>query len=454
MGIARRYVMTAQTVTRRLPKVLQARGLDAGVLKSWYLTIDRDEVWLFADLDIRRVERLERYTTKALVHQLSTVCDGTPVVISNSSGLRYCLLLSQRPRLPRAVEFPGCKRGYVRLGIGQSGRPLAVQWKGLGHLLVAGMTDSGKSNFLRLLVHQALAEGMQLLLADVDGATFPMLAEHPALLAPIAGTPDEALTIAQRGLAECDRRAALYKVTPNFPENLDEYNAETVKLGGDPLPRVVVVLDEYNATAVAHGGNRSRFAHDVASLGWRGRKFGLHLVFAAQDFTKAIVGRVRDQVKAVICFKVRSTEAARNVGTAGAEKISANTPGRAVTDLWGVLQAYYLDKSLLIRGRDPDILTAVERALVGWGMRSNGGYLSLADIQEHANLTPYAARKLGEEWERKGWLKKDTDAANKRYITDKLRLLFNTLQTAQTGANQAVERQTERQTDRKPNVQG
>ena len=104
------------------------------------------------------------------------------------------------------------------------------------------------------------------------------------------------------------------------------------------------------------GGPRSSFANQVAELGWRGRKFGIHLVFAAQDFTKQVVGRVRDQVSAVVCFRVRSPEAARAVGCPEAVRIPESRPGLACTDRWGLVQTFYLDKRLFGQS-EPQICT-------------------------------------------------------------------------------------------------
>lgn len=449
MVIPKRYVMTSQTVARRLPGVLQARGLDASTINDWVLTAEREEVWLFAVVNTHKVDRLEQYTSKALVHQISTVCDGTPVVLSNSNGLRYCFLLSQRPRLPRCVDFPGGKRGVVRLGVGQAGQPVTVRWNDLGHLLVAGETRMGKSNLLRLLVHQALAEGAQLLLSDLSRTSFPMLSGHEALLAPIAGTPEEALSTVARALAECDRRAALYQTVDGYPDKLDEYNVRVTKSGGDPLPRLLVILDEYNATVTANGGYRGQFSQDVAALCWQGLKFGVHVIVAAQDFEKRIVGRMRDQTSA-ICFRVRSRELSRAVGCAGADAIPEAQKGRAISERWGPFQVYQFDKALLTTGNVNGILTDEERDLVTWALESNSGYLSLADIQGHTTMGQYAARKLASDWERRNWLRKDSDAGNRRQITAELQSLIYNLQTAQAATNPVQVLQTCLQTDDNP----
>lgn len=442
--IPKRYIMAGQSVTRRVPKVMAARGLESHI-EEWIMTVNADRVWLFAVLNPRTLERLERYTDKALIHHLVSACDGTLVFISNTDGLRYGFLLSRRPRLPKSVDFPGCKRGVVRLGLGPTGHPVAVRWEDVGHILMAGMTGSGKSNALRLLVHQAIGEGARLLLADLDGATFPMLRGDSTLLAPIADTPEGAREIVSRALAECDRRAALYQSIDGYPDKLAEYNAAIVKAGEDPLPRVLCVLDEFNATVTALGGHRGQFSRDVAQLGWRGRKFGVNLVFAAQDFTKAVIGRVRDQVKTTICFKVRGVEVARAIGCGGAARIPESRPGRALTDRWGPVQIYRFDKSLLVNGT-PNILSETESVIVMWAIKENSGYLSLADIQAQAGIGQSAARRLASDWERRGWLQKNKDRGNKRRITPELAVLatnhnpHNPLQTATGATNRPTNR--------------
>jgi len=316
-----------------------------------------------------------------------------------------------------------------------TGGEVRLQWARLGHLLVAGQTGAGKSAFLRLLVYQALREGAALLLGDLDGATFPMLAGHPALLAPIAGTPEEMRALVARGLGECDARAAQFGQVDGFPDNLGEYNALAQAAGAPALPRLFVVLDEFNAAALATGGARGELATAAAELGWRGRKFGVGLVFAAQDFMKAIVGRVRDQVGGVICFKVRSAEIARAVGCAEAVQIPATRPGLAITDRWGLMQAYYLPKELLIAAgaRPGPVLT---EAVAGWvrAALEDGGRMTLGFL-EGRGLAHRESRRLLDEWRARGWLEKDAEAGNAHTITGKLAALLPNCQTCQSTPN-------------------
>ena len=421
--ISRRYHLQAQVVARRLPQVLQRRGLEAP-FTEFLLTSTQGMVLLFAVLDLPKVKRLEAYTTPELLHHLSTDLEGLPVFLSNSNGLRYAIPLSPLPRLPKLIPFPGIERGWAQLGLNHVGETISQTWTKLGHVLIAGKTGSGKSVFLRLLAYQALAEGAQLLLVDLDGATFPMLAHHPALLAPLANTPQAAQDVVDRALGECDHRAALYMQTDGYPESLEEFNRSSVPHDGEPLPRLLVVLDEFSALVMALGGSKSSFANQVAELGWRGRKFGIHLVFAAQDFTKQVVGRVRDQVSAVVCFRVRSLEAARAVGCPEAVRIPESRPGLACTDRWGLVQTFYLEKHLLSQIGPQSALSQRELQLAQRALDEADGKMSLPLLVSW-DLTERSARSLVEGWEQRGWLRQDPARQNARYITPKLRALLD-----------------------------
>jgi len=416
----------AAAIMEVIPSTLSRRGL-APEFCDWALTEEDGMTWLFGAIDTQKVGRLEAYMSNDLLHHLSTDLGGRQVHLSNSSGLRYAVLLSPPPQLPKRADFPGFQRGAVQLGIDAAGRTIKATWADLGHMMVPGMTRSGKSAFLRMLVYQALLEGCRLLLSDVDGATFPMLEGNPALLAPIAGSAEEALEIVECALAECENRSNLFKSAPGFPEKLEEYNTVAAREGLPQLPRIIVILDEFNATVAAGGGYRGTLARAAARLAWRGLKFGITLIFAAQDFSKEVVGQVRNQVGTVIGFRVRSLEVARRMGIEDAFRIAASRPGTAVTDRWGPMQAFYLPKEALVelagkigpvaaRG----ILTPAEREMVAWAQAERGGRLTIPDIQARMGIGQKPARRLADEWEARGWLRKDANENNARVITPEL----------------------------------
>lgn len=443
----KKHKLQAMAIRKQTPSVLQARGLESPI-RRWELVDAGDLVLLFGTLNVKRLDKLEQYTSKRLVHHLSTVCDGLPCCVVNTNGLRYAFVLHYRQkRLPKQADFPGCERGKVRLGVDADGNEATTTWEKLGHLLVAGMTGAGKSNFLRLLAHQAIADGARLALADVDGRTFPMLADNPTLFEPIATTPEDAHQVVARALAECDRRAVLYGTVSGYPDKLEDYNDQAVREDAERLPRLLVILDEFNATAQAMGGANGDFCGDVATLAWRGRKFGVNLVVAAQDFAMSIIGRMRDQVTPVL-FKVNNDDLSRKVRLLDAVNLPRQ-PGLVVTQQWGKMQTYFLPKAELASGQ-PAILADNEAALVAWALEHNGGYMGLSEIREHADLSQREARALATDWERRGWLDKDAQAGNKRRVTADFEVLLHKVKTAQTAQAPRNGAQTDVQTPQGP----
>jgi hypothetical protein len=292
---------------------------------------------------------------------------------------------------------------------------------------------------------QAIRNGFLLLLADIDQTTFAMLEGHENLMAPIATTAQDALQLVLKSLAECDQRAAVYKSMLGFPENIDEYNTLAIKAGKEPLPRILVVLDESSAVLKAMGGGSGELAGKLAELGWRGRKFGIHFIFGAQEFTKDLVGAVREQVNMSIAFRVKPTAAhmAKAIGCQGA-RIPANRPGLAIVDRFGPMQAYFIPKPLLLSAdsSNQESLPEMERNLFSCAIKNADGKLTLGNIAEWGGVTQHQARKLQSTWAVRGWISKDGSRDNSFCITAKTRDLVANRQTAQTTTNRTNRSQT------------
>jgi DNA segregation ATPase FtsK/SpoIIIE-like protein len=411
------------------------------MIRRWLLTENGARVWLFGVLDDKRLPSLTPYTSSDTLHHLSTALRGKPVLISNTTGLRYAVLLSRQPQMPKKVAFPGLQRDTVRLGTGISGREKRATWQSLGHVLVAGKNGSGKSTFNRLLVYQALAEGHRLFLADPHGTTFPMLTGHPALFCPMVRDGAGALEMAQRALGECRNRSDLFRQTDGFPEDLDEYNRLVTKSGADPLPRLVLILDEFNMLA-----DEEPDLIDVTKmLGREGRKFGVNLIFSSHGLTLSEIGRVRNQVRTVFAFR---TDASRNVlkklSVGPAKDLPARHPGLAFTSRWGLVQTYFLPKQKLIDSQHKPLaaISEKESALVRRALREADGKMSILEVSAWVQelgwareFSDWKLRKLLKSWELKGWLKKDPERDNARFVTAMLADLATNQQTAQTATN-------------------
>ncbi|MEA3310175.1 MAG: hypothetical protein U9Q70_11790, partial [Chloroflexota bacterium] len=138
-----------------------------------------------------------------------------------------------------------------------------------------------------------------------------------------------------------------------------------------------------------------------------------------------------------ISFRVRSQAVARHVGCPDAVRIPASRPGLAVTDRWGPVQIYYLEKELLIQqGRQQAAtrFSTEEQAIIQRALAESGGRTSIPLLVQWG-LTEKPARKLLKAWELRGWVQKDPQRKNARYLTPKLRGLWSNGQTGQTRSN-------------------
>jgi DNA segregation ATPase FtsK/SpoIIIE-like protein len=324
-------------------------------------------------------------------------------------------------RLPENAPFPDAQRGKLLLGLAPGGRPVAVAWN--KHLMLGGMTGSGKSTSLRLIVYQALQEGFRLALCDVGTRTFPMLKNHPALLTALVSEPGQAAGFAEAVLAEMARREKLFELAPGYPDDLDEYNTAAAQAGQERLSRLLVVFDEYTDLVLATGGAKGRFSELAARIALGARKWGLTLVFAGHQFQRETSGLIREQCSTRLCFRVEDhTTASIVVGTA--EPTGLTTPGRAILRGEGKVQTFYLDKSLLVDLAQTvgPCLTADERRLAE-GLLARGGLVSVDNLTA-LGVGPRPAERLVQAWDTRGWSAKDPLRKNGRYLTPALLALL------------------------------
>jgi hypothetical protein len=191
---------------------------------------------------------------------------------------------------------------------------------------------------------------------------------------------------------------------------------------------MLVVLDEASSVLTALGGAKGAMGQALATLGWRGRKFGIHFVFAAQEFTKDITGPIRDQVGLALCFRVRSGQMAERMGCKGADRIPEGRPGLAISDRFGPIQTYFVEQSALGQRLLP-ALNDLERNLFTRAL-TEGGRLPASAVQEWGQVSLHQARKFLDEWALRGWVSKEASQDNSFCITPKTRDLLANQQTA------------------------
>ena len=347
MTITSQHFTQAHQFMAALEQTCAARRLHMPNIRDVLLTQRNGRTYAISLFPDAVEAKLEAYENPGFLHQISTALKGIPVRYSNHTGFRLIAALDGYQNQPERLDYPGHLAGQVRLGVDQAGREVIKPWAKVGHGLIVGMTGSGKTSTLRVIIADALADGCRLILGDLHDSTFPMLRGHPALLAPIGHSPIEYIELMQviRGLK--DQRQAQYAALHDrgvYPDDLDEYNAAVEP--AQRLPRIVAVFDEFSTACDQDNGARGELAHLTFQMATEVRKFGINLIFAGQAINADLVGPMRDQITTRVCYQVARREISRTVVyRPGAELIAR--PGHGLT-MDGRLQAYYLDKQVMI----------------------------------------------------------------------------------------------------------
>jgi S-DNA-T family DNA segregation ATPase FtsK/SpoIIIE len=169
------------------------------------------------------------------------------------------------------------------------------------HVLVAGTTGSGKSEFLRALIASLASRldpgHLQFLLIDPKRVTFNLRRPSPYLKSPVAYDLEEALPLIEECMAEMDRR---YKL-------LEERKLTNVsELSADLLPRIVVVIDEF-ASFLEDKESKKVVTALLKRIGAMARAAGIHLILSTQRPDKDVVTPLlRENLPGRIALRVAS----------------------------------------------------------------------------------------------------------------------------------------------------
>ena len=417
-----RYESRARQVLNNVLAVLSNRtGANPGAVVGAVLTDAPVGTLLFIVLDPKRMGSVAPYFSADTVKLLRAAAGGFPVTVGTSGKvMRYAILMSPRPVLPKLIAFPAWRKGIVQIGVRSGNRPADISsWYELGNVIIAGMTQWGKSVSCRLLTAQAAWEGFQLYLGNFASNTFnPIIGVNHPQIQRLEITPVGYLRIAEDLVAEITRRAGLFATCAGSPDTLAEYNAHAA----EQLRGVLCVLDEYSQAVQATGGEGGELSTMMFRVLSTGLKYGVQAVLASQEFYVDEVGRIKGHCATRICLHVGSAELSRSiVRTGGAEKIKVR--GRALTNLFGTIQMYMLEKDAfataflsaatgMTKGEED-----LARALYSY--KTKPGWMDIVRIQAQTGLSQDKARALRSDWVSRGLAKHLPQVNNAVFLTQK-----------------------------------
>ncbi|MFH0789045.1 MAG: DNA translocase FtsK [Pseudomonadota bacterium] len=258
--------------------------------------------------------------TTPLIH-----LDQGQVVIDLQRPDRQTVLFSQIiDQLPQADRQAGCSK--ILLGADLQGR---LQFADLtkpehAHLLAAGTTGSGKSEWLLSalagLVKTNTPETLQLILIDPKRTIFndlrgsPFLYDGHSLVYPDESSPLEVLNTL------VDEMESRYKLLEGKGGH---FLTETSRILGKKVPRIVCFCDEYYDLIQRGRKEREALEALIFRLGAKARAAGIHLVLATQQPSRQVIkGALDANIPARLGFKTnKAIESKMLLNTSGAENL-------------------------------------------------------------------------------------------------------------------------------------
>lgn len=252
---------------------------------------------------------------------------------SKKGALRVFTIARSESRLVRLTdllaaraEFLAARPGRFVVGETSEGAPLTGDLSDPSscHLLIGGVTGSGKSVLLRAiaasLVHFHSPAALDLTLIDPKRVSFGRLAAGLAahLHRPLVHSTDEAVPILAELVEEMELRYSLFDGAR--VQDIEEYNES--QPASERLVRRVVIIDEFQ-DLVTQRPTRDAFLDAIQRLGAKARASGIHLILATQRPTRdAVPTSIKANLPGKIALRVTSAGESRIIlDTRGAEHL-------------------------------------------------------------------------------------------------------------------------------------
>ncbi len=205
----------------------------------------------------------------------------------------------------------------VALGMDEAGNKVVVDVAKMPHLLIAGVTGSGKSvalhTIIMSLIYRLTPEDLRFILIDPKRVELSLYNSLPHLLSDPVHAPASAAKALRWLVDEMERRYS--ELASALVRDIDEYR----KLGGN-MPYIVAIVDELADLMMVAS---SQVEDSVARLAQMARAVGIHLVLATQrPSVDVITGVIKANFPTRIAFQVfTKTDSRVILDVQGAEKL-------------------------------------------------------------------------------------------------------------------------------------
>nr|WP_244958717.1 DNA translocase FtsK [Neisseria shayeganii] len=220
----------------------------------------------------------------------------------------------------------------VALGKDIAGQPVVADLAKMPHLLVGGMTGSGKSvgvnAMIMSILYKAAPDEVRFIMIDPKMLELSVYADIPHLLCPVVTDMREAGQALNWCVAEMEKR---YRLLAHVGvRNLEGFNTQVAeaKQAGKPLPNpfslnpdqpepleklpyIVVVIDELADLMMVE---RKAVETQIARLAQKARAAGIHLIVATQrPSVDVVTGLIKANIPTRMAFTVQSRIDSRTI---------------------------------------------------------------------------------------------------------------------------------------------
>ena len=259
-----------------------------------------------SDLRVTRLDRVSGEWAEQVARALAPVRDAAADQQAETPGTVRLLDLWGMDRPTAAQVADGWlrhgRRTAVPLGWASAGEfTLDIAHEG-PHMLVAGTTGAGKSEFLQTLV-ASLALGnrpdaLAFVLIDYKGGSAFAGCSALPHVAGFLTDLDEHLTRRALAALAAEVRYREQVLLDARCKDIEGYHAAGEPLG--PLPRLVLVVDEFRFLVA----EVPDFLERLTDVTARGRSLGIHLVLATQRPAGVVSEDIRTNMALRVCFRV------------------------------------------------------------------------------------------------------------------------------------------------------
>jgi hypothetical protein len=265
--------------------------------------------------------------------QLRLGLDASPIIAQTNRGQlvidvqrpdrQYVYFSHIRDSLPTSDSLLGCSK--VPIGVDLDGELCFADLAEPEncHLLVAGTTGSGKSEWLRAALAGLMLTNspnqLELVLIDPKRNAFHGLRESPFLRCSVIYPDEHSVPEALSEIAnEMDSRYHMMQGC----DSIHQWSGRN----GQVVPRIVVVCDEYYDVINRSKSERQAVERQIFRLGAKARASGIHLILATQQPSREVVrGALDSNIPARVGLKTASAiESRMLLGEPGAENLLGN----------------------------------------------------------------------------------------------------------------------------------